>query len=145
MKNTFITGIGVVGSVIASVFGGWSEAMTTLFIFMALDYLTGLIVAGVFHQSPKTETGALESRAGFKGLIRKGMMMLLVLVGYRLDLMVGAAYIKDAVCIALIANETISIVENMGLMGIKIPAPISNAIDILKKKGEEHNGNIENS
>lgn len=144
MKNTFITGIGVVGSFIASVFGGWSEAMTTLFIFMALDYFTGLIVAGVFHQSPKTETGTLESRAGFKGLIRKGMMMLLVLVGYRLDLMIGAAYIKDAVCIALIANETISIVENMGLMGIKIPAPISNAIDILKKKGEE-NGNTKNS
>lgn len=139
MKNSFITGIGVLGGFIASAFGGWSEALTTLMIFMAADYITGLVVAGVFHQSPKTETGTLESRAGFKGLIRKGMMMLLVLVGHRLDLMIGAAYIKDAVCIALIANETISIIENVGLMGVSVPAPIRNAIDILKKKGEENN------
>jgi toxin secretion/phage lysis holin len=88
----------------------------------------------VFHQSPKTATGTLESRTGFKGLIRKGMILLFVWVGYRLDLTVGTTYIKDAVCIAFIANELLSIVENAGLMGIPIPAVITNAIDILKKK-----------
>lgn len=134
MKNTICTIIGIIGSFIASLFGGWTASLTTLLIFMGIDYFTGLIVAGVFHNSPKTDTGALESRAGFKGLIRKVMILLFVLIGYRLDLAVGTTYIRDAVCIAFIANELLSIVENAGLMGIPIPAVITNAIDILKKK-----------
>lgn len=134
MKNTICTAIGIVGSFIASLFGGWTASLTTLLIFMGIDYLSGMILAGVFHQSPKTATGTLESRTGFKGLIRKGMILLFVWIGYRLDLTVGTTYIKDAVCIAFIANELLSIVENAGLMGIPIPAVITNAIDILKKK-----------
>ena len=134
MKNAIITAIGVIGSCIASLFGGWTASLTTLLIFMGVDYLTGLIVAGVFHQSPKTESGALESRAGFKGLIRKGMILLLVLVGYRLDLAIGASYIRDAICIAFIVNELVSIIENAGLMGIPIPAVITKGIDILQQK-----------
>lgn len=133
MKNTICTIVGIIGSFIASLFGGWTASLTSLLLFMGIDYITGLIVAGVFHNSPKTETGALESRAGFKGLIRKLMILLFVLIGYRLDLAVGTTYIRDAVCIAFIANELISIVENAGLMGIPIPAVITNAIDILKK------------
>lgn len=134
MKNVIVTAIGVVGSIIASMFGGWTASLTTLLIFMGVDYLTGLIVAGVFHQSPKTASGALESRAGFKGLIRKGMILLLVLIGHRLDLAIGASYIRDAICIAFIVNELVSIVENAGLMGIPIPAAITKAIDILQHK-----------
>ena len=133
MKNAICTGIGVVGSLIASLFGGWTASLTTLLIFMGIDYVSGLVVAGVFHNSPKTETGALESRAGLKGLIRKFSMLLFVLIGHRLDVAVGTAYIKDAICIAFMANELLSIVENAGLMGIPIPAVITNAIDILKK------------
>ena len=134
-KNILISIVGIVGSAIASAFGGWTTGLTTLVIFMAIDYITGLIVAGVFHKSTKTETGTLESRAGFKGLCRKGVMLLVVLVAYRLDLAVGTTYIKDAVIIAFIANETISIIENAGLMGVQIPDTIKNAIDILQKNG----------
>jgi toxin secretion/phage lysis holin len=134
-KNILISIIGVIGSAIASAFGGWSTGLTTLVIFMAIDYITGLIVAGVFHKSTKTETGTLESRAGFKGLCRKGAMLLVVLVGYRLDLAVGTAYIKDAVIIAFMANEAISIIENAGLMGVPMNDTIKNAIDVLQKKG----------
>lgn len=133
-KNILISIIGVIGSAIASAFGGWSTGLTTLVIFMAIDYLTGLIVAGVFHKSTKTETGTLESRAGFKGLCRKGAMLLVVLVAYRLDLAVGTAYIKDAVIIAFIANEAISIIENAGLMGVPMNDALKNAIDVLQKK-----------
>lgn len=136
MKNAICTGVGVMGSLVASFFGGWTASLTTLLIFMAIDYATGLIVAGVFHKSPKTETGALESRAGFKGLIRKFMILLFVLVGYRLDVAVGTTYIRDAVCITFMANELLSIVENAGLMGLPVPAVITNAIDILKKKND---------
>lgn len=141
MKNGIMIGIGTVGSFIASFFGGWTASLSTLLIFMMIDYVTGLIVAGVFHNSKKTDSGALESRAGFKGLFRKGMILLLVLVGYRLDIAIGTSYIRDAICIAFIANETISIIENAGLMGIKIPTVLENAIDILKKKAEAQHEN----
>ena len=108
----------------------------TLIIFMGVDYVTGLIVAGVFHNSEKTKNVALESRAGWKGLCRKGVPLLVVLVACRLDLVMGSNFIRDAVVIAFIANETISIIENAGLMGIPIPAAIMRAIDILKNKAE---------
>lgn len=136
MKEGIFTGIGVVGGFIASLFGGWDAALVTLIIFMGVDYLTGLIVAGVFHNSEKTETGTLESRAGWKGLCRKGVSLLVVLVACRLDLVIGSNFIRDSVVIAFIANETLSIVENAGLMGIPIPAVIARAIDVLKKKAE---------
>lgn len=136
MKDGICTAIGVVGSVIASLFGGWDAALVTLVIFMAIDYVTGLLVAGVFHNSGKTENGALESRAGWKGLCRKCITLLMVLVATCLDLVTGTNFIRDAVVIAFIANETISIVENAGLMGINIPPAITSAIEVLKKKSD---------
>ena len=142
MKNTICTIIGTMGSLVASFFGGWDSALSTLLIFMLLDFVSGLVAAGIFHSSQKTETGALESRAGFKGLCRKGAILAFVLVGYRLDLLMGSSYIRDAVCIAFIVNELISIVENAGLMGLPIPSVITNAIDVLKKKGDGNNGNV---
>lgn len=137
MKQMTCTVIGVVGSAAASFFGGWDAGLTTLLIFMVLDYLSGLIVAGVFKNSPKTDTGALESKAGWKGLCRKCMALTFVLVAYRLDLVIGTNYIRDAVIIAFIANEVISLTENAGLMGVPLPAAITKAIDILQKKSEK--------
>lgn len=137
MKNGLCTIVGTVGGFIASLFGGWDTALATLLIFMAVDYATGLIVAGVFHKSQKTENGALESRAGWKGLCRKGTSLLVVLVAYRLDLVIGSNFVKDATIIAFIANETISIIENAGLMGAPIPAVIVKAIDVLKQRADD--------
>ena len=136
LKVSVMSAVGVVGGLISNAFGGWSSAMTTLIIFIVLDYITGLIVAGVFKKSGKSANGALESRAGFKGLCRKGMILLIVLVGCRLDIMLGTSYIKDAVCISFVANETLSIIENAGLMGVPIPNVITKAIDVLKNKGD---------
>lgn len=136
MKETICTAAGLIGSSIASLFGGWSTGMTTLMIFMAIDYIGGIIVAGVFHSSNKTDTGALESVAGWKGICRKGMSLLIVLIAYRLDLIIGTSYIRDAVIIGFITNELISIIENAGLMGIPLPAVLTRAIDILQKKSE---------
>lgn len=136
MKEIILTVTGCFGAAIAAVFGGWSAGLTTLIIFMAVDYATGLIVAGVFHRSPKSEGGALESRAGWKGLVRKGVTLLIVLIACRLDIMLGVTYIRDAVVIAFIVNEAISILENAGLMGVPIPAAISKAIELLKEKSE---------
>lgn len=136
MKLKLLTFIGIIGGWIASLFGGWDAALVTLVIFMGIDYVTGLIVAGVFHKSEKTENGTLESRAGWKGLCRKGVSLLVVLVACRLDLIMGSNFIRDAVVIAFIVNETISIIENAGLMGIPVPKVITKAIEVLKNKSE---------
>ncbi|MBS5029113.1 MAG: phage holin family protein, partial [Clostridiales bacterium] len=48
----------------------------TLKVCMALDYLTGMIAAGIFHKSKKSAEGGLESRSGWKGLCRKGISLL---------------------------------------------------------------------
>ena len=140
MKNAICSTAGAIGGVIASLFGGWDAGLATLVMFMAIDYVSGLVVAGVFHNSKKTSSGALESKAGWKGLCRKGMSLLFVLIAYRLDLAIGSNYIRDAVIIGFIVNETISIVENAGLMGVPLPEVINKAIDILTSKSEEKGG-----
>lgn len=136
MKQSICAFLGVIGGAIASAFGGWNMALTTLLIFMSIDYISGLIVAAVFHRSRKTETGALNSNVGFKGLCKKGMMLLVVLVAARLDMLLGVNFFRDAACIALIINELISIAENAGLMGVPFPAVLSKAIDVLQDKAD---------
>ena len=108
--------------------------MTTLLIFMGIDYLSGLFVAGVFKKSPKSESGALNSKISFKGLCKKAMMLLIVVMAHRFDMELGFNYLRDAVCVAFIINESISIVENGGLMGVKMPDMIKKAIDLLTDK-----------
>ena len=134
MKNGICTAVGVIGGFVASLFGGWDAALTTLLLFMVIDFISGVVVAGVFHNSTKSETGTLQSFAGWKGLCRKCMTLLFVLIAYRLDLAIGVNYIRDTVIIGFIANELISIIENAGLMGLPLPEVITQAIDILKKK-----------
>lgn len=134
MKISLSLIFSVIGSTIAGLFGGWDTSIITLLIFMLCDYITGLIVAGVFKKSKKTETGGLESKAGWKGLCKKLVTLIFVIIAVRLDMLSGTTYIRDGVCICFIINELISIVENAGLMGIKIPAVITNAIDVLSKE-----------
>lgn len=139
--NVLYSLVGAIGGFVAMAFGGWSDALITLIVFMALDYVTGLIVAGIFKKSKKSENGALESRAGFKGLCRKGVALMIVLVAVRLDIVMHTTYIKDAVIIAFVANESISIIENAGLMGIPVPGIIARAIDVLRNESEKANSN----
>ena len=148
MKEKLCFVLGAVGAWIAGLFGGWNSAMTTLLLFMVADYLTGLIVAGVFNRSPKTPTGALQSNAGLIGLIKKCMILFMLLIACRLDILLNTTVIRDGTCISFIINELISITENAGLMGVPIPPPIKRAIDILKSneelKDKEDNGESEN-
>ena len=105
---------------------------------MVIDFVSGLLVAILFKNSNKTDSGTLSSQAGFKGICKKCYILLMVLVAHRLDVTLATDYIKTAVIIAFIVNELISIIENAGLMGIPIPKVITSVIDVLKKKaGEE--------
>jgi toxin secretion/phage lysis holin len=136
VKTGILTFIGLTGSAISTLFGGWTPGLTTLCIFMVMDYATGMTVAAYFKNSPKTETGALSSNVGLKGIVKKAFILCLVLIAYRLDLMLMTTAIKPGAIIALCVNELISIGENLGLMGIKLPSIVKSAIDILNKKEE---------
>ena len=116
--------------------GGLDTPILAFLICMGADYVTGLIVAGVFHTSPKTSGGGLDSRVGWKGLARKFVTLLIVVVANLADLMLELGYIRDAVIAGFCANECISILENAGLMGIRIPKALSAALEELSQEAE---------
>ena len=137
IKDYLIIGIGVVGSFIVNAFGGWDESMTALILFMGVDYVTGMMVAGVFHKSPKTISGGIESKAGWQGLCRKCVTLLFVMIAHYLDVILHIDYVRNAVIIGFLTNELISIIENAGLMGIPLPSPITKALELLKDKQDK--------
>ena len=134
MKETFCTAFGMIGAALAAAFGGWDAAMTALIVCISVDYISGSIVALVFHASRKSETGAYNSAYGLKGLCKKGLMLLFVLVAVQIDRLLGSDYVRDAVCIGFCANEILSIIENLGLAGIPMPQAIVKALEQLQKK-----------
>ena len=136
MKGSICTILGMFGGAISALFGGWDAALITLVIFMTIDYITGIIVAAIFHASKKSKNGALESHAGWKGLCKKGVTLLIVLVAYRLDIVLGINFIRETVIIGFIANEGISITENAVLMGIPMPTIVKKMLEVLKKSNE---------
>ena len=136
IKEIMTAGVGALGGWVSWLYGGFGDAMSALIVFMALDYMTGLIVAGVFHKSSKSETGALESKAGWKGLCRKGVTIAIVMMAALLDRVIGTSYIKDAVIVGYIFNEGLSILENAALMGVPYPKALKSALDLLNKKSE---------
>lgn len=137
-KSFFLIGLGAIGSVISELFGGWTSAMTTLVIFMLIDYITGILVAAVFKKSNKTEDGGLESKAGWKGLIRKFSTLLIVLISIRVDIIFNTTIISNCVVFTFLANELLSLLENVGLMGIPLPSVLTEVISVLNKKGESY-------
>ncbi|MDO5548267.1 MAG: phage holin family protein [Eubacteriales bacterium] len=128
---------GTVLGFVTQALGGWDVALATLLCFMALDYVTGLVTAGVFHASKKTKSGALESNASFKGLCRKGAVLVLVLLSVRLDLLLDIHYVRDSVCIAFILSEGISILENICLMGVVPPEILRKTLGLLQEEEDE--------
>lgn len=137
MKMYILTLVGAAGGGIAAWFGGWDVGLQVLIGCMAVDFAMGLAVAFVWRKSPKTESGAASSGAGFKGICKKTAMLLIVAVAHMADMALGTTFLRDAVVIAYIANEIISITENAGLMGVPLPAALTRAIDLLTKKSEQ--------
>lgn len=133
MKETICLIAGVVGGFIATLLGGWDSALSTLIIFMGIDFVTGVVTA-VMGRSKHSESGALNSKAGWIGLAKKFCILLMVVVGVRIDILLGTTYIRDAVCISFCLNELLSIIENATLMGIPFPPVVKNAIDVLQAK-----------
>lgn len=136
IKNGVLTTLAVVGSALANALGGWDAALKVLVALMAADYITGILVAAVWKRSNKSTTGSLDSKAGFKGLCKKGMILLLIWLGVLLDQAMGAAYIRTAVVLFFVGNEGLSLLENLGLMGVPYPAFLRNMLQALREQAD---------
>ena len=139
IKNAVLCFFAATGSVIANALGGLDSALRVLVAMMVADYVTGVLVALIWHKSNKTDDGTLSSKAGFKGLCKKGVIILIVWLAVLLDDAMGADYVRTAVILFFIGNEGLSLFENVGLMGMPYPAFLKKALQALRDKGD--NGN----
>lgn len=137
IKDSVLAGIAAVGAFIANILGGWDAMLKVLVAMMAADYITGIIVAGIFKRSDKTATGKLSSDAGFRGLVKKCAILLLVYISVLLDNATGAHYVRSAVLVFFIGNEGLSLLENIGLMGVEYPKFLKDMLQALHDKGDK--------
>lgn len=137
VKNGVLAMLAVVGSAVSSAFGGWDGFLQILIAMMVCDYITGILVAGVWKRSGKTKNGALSSSVGFKGIVKKCMILMLVWLAVMMDSAMGVRVARTAVCLFFIGNEGLSLLENIGLMGVPYPAFLKNALEQLKQRGDE--------
>ena len=131
--NKISTFLIIVLCMLGNLLGGYDSLILTLIIFMTIDYIMG-ITSAFFSKSLKSENGGLSSKVGFWGICKKCIVLVLVLVGFRLDTLLDAGFIRDSIAIGFIINETVSIIENAAIMGIPIPQVLKDAIDLLKNK-----------
>ena len=130
---------GAIGGTISMALGGFDKMLQALLIFMLVDYITGLMVAFVFKNSPKTESGAGSSKAGFKGLAKKAVILMLVMCMVQADKVLGISILRNAAVVGFIVNELVSIVENAGLCGLTLPETFNKALDLLQNKSKSDN------
>ena len=131
--QTVLEVVAALSGAVAGLFTQMSAGLRLLLLLMALDYGSALVLAAL-GKSPKSESGALDSRAGFVGLARKAMILVLVLLAAILDRLTGSAACVGAVTLFYTVNEAISILENAVLLGVPIPRQLTQALDIAKKR-----------
>lgn len=136
-KNWVLAALAALGALIANALGGWTADMKALVFMMGADYLTGILVAALWQRSDKSRTGALDSKAGFRGLCKKGVILLVVWLGVLLDEALGVSYIRTAVIFFFMGNEGLSLLENIGLMGVPFPDFLKKALEALRDKGDK--------
>ena len=131
----FVKGVGAWWAGVAVYFiGGFDLFLEALLVCMLVDYIMGLTVAGLYQRSEKTDTGGLNSFVGWMGISKKITSLLFVIIGVELQKVTGIVAIREGIIVALVLNELISIIENAGLMGVPVPKPLLDVIDVLKAK-----------
>lgn len=136
MDNKFDLAVGAIGAVVTPLIGGVTPLMIIMLYIMGLDIVSGLL-CGITGVSHKTSSGSLTSSAMFCGLAKKAAILAVISLGYQMEIATGIAAIRDGVVMMYIAEEALSCTENLGLLGVTIPAPIQKAIEALKGKNGE--------
>ena len=125
------------GALLSRWLGGWDAVMRMLVAVMAADYVTGVLLALVWQRSPKSAAGGLDSRAGFKGLCKKGGILLVIWLAVHLDQAMETNYIRTAVILFFTGNEGLSLLENLGLMGVPLPPVLKKSLEALRDKDKD--------
>lgn len=124
------------GGAAGYLFGGWDVLINLLLLLVVVDWLSGWAAAWM--------RGELKSRVGFKGIIRKVTIFVVVAIAHFIDQALGSLrYFQDAVVFFYLANELLSVIENMGKMGLPMPDILRNAVQIFEsKKAPQENPNL---
>lgn len=128
-QNAINVSSGVGGALATYLFGSWSELLGFFLLIIAIDYVTGCMASIADGQG-------LNSRVGFKGLLKKTLMLIVIVIAHRMDILMGMNVIQTGAIYFYLANELISITENYGRLGLPLPNQIKQVIAILKDKGD---------
>lgn len=128
MSNFLVTlkySVALVGGLLTALLGGWDVALQVLVLFVVLDYITGLVAA--------YEEQNLNSRVGFRGIAKKILLFVPVAVAYWLDMLLGQEILRNLAIFFYIANEGLSMMENLGRAGVPFPEQVQTALEQLKR------------
>ena len=122
---------GAIGAVVGFLYGEVNGLFIAIIALMVLDYITGILCAVI--------TKTLSSEVGFRGLVKKFVILIVIAVGHLVDAYVigtGSA-VMSAVMLFFAANEGISILENAAILGLPIPKKLKDVLEQLKDKDGE--------
>ena len=129
MKTKIVSLISLLGTGFY-LLGGFDNALECLIVVVILDYITGVISAWYNKK--------LDSKVGLKGIVKKLTYFLLVVLSVEIDKILGqVGIIRNLVIYFFVANDGLSIIENMGKMGIPLPKKLIDTLNQLKNKGDE--------
>lgn len=129
MKEYLCAILATVGYLFIYLLGGWDVSLQCLLLAIVFDYVSGMIKA--FH------TKALSSKIGFQGILKKVGVLLIVMLGVLVDRVTGnTGAVRTLVIYYFVANEGLSVIENLGQCGVPIPASIKKALKALNKESK---------
>lgn len=134
IKNFVELIISAFGTMIINIIGKPTDELMILLLLMIIDLITGTVVSAIWHKSSKTKSGKLSSRVMFKGIAKKLLTLVVVVIAYQLDILLNIDMIRYIVIITLIIEEILSIIETITLTGFKVPTIISKSLDILERR-----------
>lgn len=141
LKNIVSIASGAIGSLLINLIGKPTDDLIILIVLMIIDLVVGFLISAIWQKSTKTDSGKLSSSVMFKGIVKKFFTVVIVVIAFQLDKLLAMNVIRHIVIIAFIVEETLSITENIAITGIKIPAIITKALDVLEREVKENVSN----
>ena len=141
VKQAISLVIGALTTGVLKVIGEPTQDLKILLLLMVIDLIVGFTVSAVWHKSSKTKSGKVSSKVMFKGIVKKILTLVLVVVAYQIDILLGYNVIRHITIIAFIVQEIISIIENIAITGIKTPDIITKALDVLERSVKDEFSN----
>ena len=126
--------ISTIGTMLINIIGNPTDDLIILLVLMTIDLIVGFLISAIWQKSTKTDSGKLSSSVMFKGIVKKFLTLVIVVIAYQLDILLTMNVIRHIVIIAFIVEEVLSITENIAITGIKIPTIITKALDVLEKE-----------